>query len=96
MSKGRAITLTNSSLASLLNNGQLVQAFPGMRGIAKQLSKATQGCRCGSNKAARIDKATTNIKQLIARWPKGKKDKLKKVLKADVIRMYVGKEMIEF
>ncbi len=94
--KNRTVILTNSSLVNLLQRKDMIEAFPRMRGIAKQMNKAVRGCRCGGRAAAYRDRAANNIRQLIVKWPPAPKAKLKQLLKTDVIKIYVGKRLVEF
>ena len=94
--KGRAVTLTNSMVEGLLRRKDMLQAFPRMAGVARQMQRSIRGCRCAGKTHKFRDRAVQDIKQLMRSWPKSRKDKLKGLLKADTVRMYVGKKMVEF
>lgn len=95
MGAPRIVTLSNSSLMGLLKRPDVLQAFPQLRGISKQLNK-TKGCRCQAAKAKAKSKAMNDLKNAIKDWPESNKTKLKKLLNADRVKAYVGKQAIEF
>lgn len=93
---GRAVTLTNSSIEALLKRKDVLKAFPRMAGISKRLASDIRGCSCSGKTHKHLDRAVQDVKQLMSVWSSERKNTLKKLLKADVVRMYVGKKMVEF
>jgi hypothetical protein len=82
-------------LVSLLQRPDVVAALPQLRGPAKKI-KGGKGCRCSSNRAHARSKAIQEFKAMIRGWSPAQMNQLKKVLKADKIKVYVGKRMREF
>ena len=91
----RSVTLTNSALASLLKNADVVQKIPQLRGPAKVL-KAAGGCNCGGTKAKRRARALNDMKVMMRNWTPAQKRALKQALGAEEVQFYAGKKMVKF
>ena len=91
----KVITLTNSALLSTLSNPEVAKAFPGLKKARKRATRRRAGC-CGGRRRHEQDAAVNQIKLAISAWPAGDKQKLKQLLNAKKLRMYVGKQMLEF
>ena len=90
----KTIVLTNSALANLLKNQEVIRQIPQLRGPAKVLRSA-KGCNCNGTKAKRRARAIQDMKMMMSNWSPEQKRALKKALGIKGAKVYVGKKMVE-
>lgn len=87
--------LTNSALASLLKNADVIRQLPQLRGPAKTLRSA-KGCNCNGTKAKRRARAIQDMKMMMRNWSPEQKRALKQTLGVAKVKLYIDKKMVEF
>jgi len=92
----KEVVLTNQAVLSLLKRGDVLNAFPQMKAIKTKLKRKNGGCRCRSNANKNGANAVQDFKNTIANWDTPKKLQLKKILGVDVVKIYVGKKLVQF
>jgi len=97
MGAPRVVTLSNSMIASIIQQADMQAAFPQLRSVSKQMKKSGKGgCRCRSNQNASRDRVINDFKTMLSGWNKNDKRKLKKMLNASEIRVIVGEKLVKF
>lgn len=94
MAKQNVLQLDRGALLSLLNNAAVIDNFPQIRQIKQRLQQAKpKPCKCGNRKktAAVPQQAIEAGLRTIANMPPARQQLLKKMLKADVVRIRYNK-----
>ena len=91
----KRVMLNNATLANLLRSKDTIRQLPQLRAASKRM-KSARGCNCGGKRVRQRNSALEDAKMAIRGWDIGLKNKLKKLLSADTVEMYVGKQLVRF
>jgi hypothetical protein len=94
MSSKRVVSLTEQTAMALLKNAGIVAKSSALETYAAQ-AKSIKGCNCNSKNAAKRRDIVSGVKSVIAAST-DVQEAVKVFLKADVVKMYVGKTLLEF
>lgn len=92
----RSVTLSNESIYGLLRNPKVLRAFPHMEKLHRKFRRQTRGCRCGGRIGRIKDGIINDVKLSLAGWPAADKAKLKAIIHADEVRLFVGGKVRKF
>lgn len=88
------MTLTNSTIVNIVSRPEVQREFPEFVRIAS--GKRPGGCRCSKTVRTNHNKVVNEFKTLVRGWSAEKRNKLKQVLGAQQIQVYVGTTLLTF
>lgn len=95
MSDKKAVTLTSDNILALLRSGKL-SGLAGMRSLHKQAQNAPSGGGCCRKKKQKAkDTLISSFKSAVKSMDDGARSQFRKIVGADVVKLYIGGKVIE-
>jgi hypothetical protein len=91
----RVVVLDSGRLLGLLKEERAREVLPQFKKVSKRLGKRMKGCNCSGRRNRVRDEMLTDLKTMIRGWSDADKSALKRLLKADEIRFFVGKQKVK-